>query len=257
MNLVGAVAVGLVIGVVLGTLGGGGAILTIPVLTYAFGLDIRASTTASLLIVGVSALTAVAVHARAGRVDWGRGLVFAGFGMVGAVAGSYLSRGFDPDWLMLAFAVLLAVVAGLMLRPKQKGPDAAGPARLSARTAVMTGITGLGVGVLTGFFGVGGGFAIVPALTLVLGMPMQVAVATSLLVISLNSGSALVTKLALGATLDWLFIGVFTAATMVGSLGGARLAGRLDAAVLKRAFAWLLVAVSAYMLVTSAVTLFG
>lgn len=257
MNLVGAVAVGLVIGLVLGALGGGGAILTIPVLTYAFGMGIKDSTTASLVIVGVSSLVAVFVHARAGRVEWVRGLVFALFGAGGAVVGSLLSRGLDPDWLMAGFAVLLAVVAGLMLRKGKKKPDAAGPARLSARTAVLTGVAGFGVGVLTGFFGVGGGFAIVPALTLVLGMPMQVAVATSLLVISLNSGSALVTKLALGATLDWLFIGVFTAATMVGSLGGARLAGRLDAAVLKRAFAWLLVAVSAYMLVTSAVTLFG
>ncbi|HHU37686.1 MAG TPA: sulfite exporter TauE/SafE family protein [Propionibacterium sp.] len=256
MNLVGAIAVGLVIGVVLGTLGGGGAILTIPVLTYAFGMGIRESTTASLVIVGVSSLTAVAVHARAGRVDWVRGLVFAAFGMGGAVLGSILSRGLDPDWLMAGFAVLLALVAGLMLRPSRKKLGD-GPAKLTPKVAVLTALTGLGVGVLTGFFGVGGGFAIVPALTLVLGLPMAVAVATSLLVISLNSASALVTKLALGIALEWVFIGVFTTATIIGSLFGARLAGRLDAAVLKRAFAWLLVAVSAYMLVTSAITLFG
>lgn len=257
MTLVGAVVVGLLIGVVLGTLGGGGAILTIPVLTYAFGMGIAESTTASLVIVGVSSLVAVAVHARAGRVDWVRGLVFALFGMGGAVLGSVLARGLDPDWLMAAFAVLLAVVASLMLRKGRPRSDAAGPASLTPRTVVLTGLTGLGVGVLTGFFGVGGGFAIVPALVLVLGLPMPVAVATSLLVISLNSASALATKLALGASLDWLFVGAFTAATMVGSVFGARLSGRLDAAVLERAFAWLLVAVSAYMLVTSAITLFG
>lgn len=226
-------------------------------LTYAFGMGIRESTTASLVIVGVSSLVAVFVHARAGRVDWVRGLVFAAFGMGGAALGSIGSRGLDPDWLMAGFAVLLAVVAGLMLRPGRPKPDAEGPARPSARRSVLTAATGLGVGVLTGFFGVGGGFAIVPALTLVLGLPMPVAVATSLLVISLNSASALATKLALGVTLDWVFVGAFTAATIVGSVFGARLAGRLDAAVLKRAFAWLLVAVSAYMLVTSAITLLG
>lgn len=257
MTLVGAVAAGLVIGVVLGTLGGGGGIITVPVLAYAFGLGMDQATTGSLVIIGVSSLVAVAVHARAGRVDWVRGLLFAAFGVIGAAGGSVLARGVDHDWLALAFALLLSVVAGLMLRPSRNKSDAAGPAKPSLRTAVLTALTGLAVGVLTGFFGVGGGFAIVPALTLVLGLPMPIAVATSLLVIALNSASALATKLALGVSLDWVFIGVFTAATMVGSVFGARLAGRLDAALLKRAFAWLLVAVSIYMLVTSVIVLVG
>lgn len=250
MTLVWAVVAGVVIGLVLGALGGGGAILTIPVLTYAFRLGMHEATTASLVIVGVSAIVGALTHARAGRLDWVRGLVFALAGAAGAVGGSIVSRGLDGRWLQAAFAVLLVVVALLMLRPRP-GTTSEGPANLrDARTLAATTAAGLGVGVLTGFFGVGGGFAIVPALVLVLGLSMPVAVATSLLVIAVNSAAALVTKLSIGVDLDWPLVLTFTAATMAGSVAGARVAGKLPAARLKQAFALLLLAVAAFMLLT-------
>lgn len=256
MTLVWAVVAGLAVGLVLGALGGGGAILTIPVLTYVLGMGVTEATTASLVVVGLSSLVAVVAHARAGRVDWARGLVFAAVGAVGAVAGSFLSRGLDPQWLMVSFGVLLVVVALLMLRRGgTPHPDAAPADLRDPRRAALTGSTGLGVGVLTGFFGVGGGFAIVPALTLVLGLAMPTAAATSLLVIALNSAAALVTKLSLGVQLDWTLVAALTAATMVGSLAGTRIAGRADPRALKRAFAFLLVCVGIYTVVSSALAL--
>lgn len=256
MTLVAAVVVGLLIGVVLGTLGGGGAIITIPVLTYGFSMGVHQSTTASLVIVGLSSAVAVVAHARAQRVDWGRGLVFAAIGTLGAVAGSFLARGLDPDWLMLAFGVLLTVVALLMFRRSGSASADAEPASLRhPRTLAVTVAAALVVGLLTGFLGVGGGFAIVPALTLVLGLSMPVAAATSLLVIAVNSAAALAAKLSLGIDLDWPLVATFTVATMAGSVVGARLAGRLDPKLLKKAFATLLLVVAAYTLVTTGLAL--
>lgn len=258
MTIVAAVLVGLAIGVVLGALGGGGAIITIPVLAYGFGMGILESTTASLVIIGSSSLVAVVAHARTGRVDWGRGLAFAGIGTIGAVAGSFLARGLDPNLLMLAFGALLALVASLMLRPWRPRDADARPASLRhPRTLVATVLAALLVGALTGFFGVGGGFAIVPALTLLLRLPIRTAAATSLLVIAINSAAALVSKLGLGVHLDWPFVAAFTLATTVGSLGGVRVAGRADPVLLTRAFAILLLAVSAHTLISTGLTLAG
>ncbi|MDO5533071.1 MAG: sulfite exporter TauE/SafE family protein [Propionibacteriaceae bacterium] len=256
MELLAAVIVGVVIGVVLGTLGGGGAIITIPVLTYGFGLGFVESTTASLVIVGASSLAAVVAHARAGRVDWVRGAVVAGIGTVGAVLGAFLAQGLDPNLLLLAFGVLLVVVALLMLRRSRTPAGPAEPASLRRpRTLLATAAAGLAVGVLTGLLGVGGGFAIVPALTLVLGLPMRTAAATSLLVIGVNSAAALAAKVGVGVQLDWVLVATFTVATIGGSLLGARLAGRVDPATLKRAFAVLLLAVAAWTLGTTIVDL--
>ena len=258
MTFVAAVLVGLAVGVVLGALGGGGAIITIPVLAYGFGLGALESTTASLVIIGSSSIVAMAAHARAGHLDWARGLVFAGIGTVGAVAGSFLARGLDPALLMLAFGALLVVVAALMLRPSRPhDPGSEPPSLRTPRTLVPTILAALLVGTLTGFFGVGGGFAIVPALTLLLGLPMRTATATSLLVIAINSAAALVSKLGLGVPVDWPFVAAFTVATMVGSLGGVRVAGRVDPALLRRAFAVLLLAVSTYTLVSTGLALAG
>ena len=258
MTIVAAVLVGLAVGVILGALGGGGAIITIPVLAYGFGLGIHESTTASLVIIGLSSIVAMVAHAREGGVDWGRGLVFAAIGTFGAVAGSFIARGLDPNMLMLGFGALLVVVATLMLRRSRPRAADAEPASLrNPRTLLVTALAALLVGVLTGFFGVGGGFAIVPALTLLLGLSMRHAAATSLLVIAITSGAALVSKLGLGIQLDWPFVAAFTVATMIGSLGGVRVAGAVDPALLKRAFAILLLVVSAYTLVSTGMALAG
>ena len=180
-----AIPLGLLIGLTLGALGGGGSILTVPVLVYALGQDPRAATTSSLLIVGTASLFALIPHARAGHVRVGQGLLFGALGTAGSFAGSALSARVPPQVLLTAFAALMLVVAALMLRHHETGEQherATEPIirfRPFACDCALVGkvlLTATAVGLLTGFFGVGGGFALVPAL--VLGYPLPVAVAT-------------------------------------------------------------------------------
>ncbi|WP_067802230.1 sulfite exporter TauE/SafE family protein [Actinomadura formosensis] len=252
MTLVLALVLGLLIGGVLGALGGGGAILTVPLLVYVLGQDARAATAASLIIVGLTAVAGTAGHARAGRVRWGTGVVFGSVGAVAAIAGTAVNRLLNPDLLMLGFAVLMGVAAtGMLLRAapeEQTPPD--GP-----RSVVPGGIlAGLGVGFLTGLFGVGGGFVIVPALVLALRMRMPAAVGTSLLVVAINSAASLAARGG-GPGLDWAVVLPFTAAAVAGALAGGKVAERLPTALLTRAFAVLLLAVGGCVAVTSAAAL--
>lgn len=259
MNIVLALIAGLAVGVVLGALGGGGAIITVPLLIYALGMTPLEGTTGSLVIVGLSSLVAASSHARAGHVAWGQGLIFALLGTAGTVAGSLLSRGLDPTVLLTAFGLLLLVVATLMFRRSGARETAQRPPRSLKDPRVLgaTAVTATGVGLLTGVFGVGGGFAIVPALTLVLGFSMPLAVGTSLLVIGLNSATALVAKLGTGVSLDWPVVAAFTATAIVGSLGGSRISRAASPRVLQRSFAGLLVLVAVYTLASSLTTLLG
>ena len=268
-----AVPLGVVVGITVGALGGGGSILTVPALVYALGQDPRTATTASLIIVGVTTLIGMVPHARAGRVRLGQGVVFGLLGVGGAYLGSLLSASVDPDVLLVAFAGLMFVVAGVMTRRRRSAAraEAAGRGQPEARTSPMLTLrpfrcdcravgtlllTATAVGLLTGFFGVGGGFAVVPALVLVLRLPMPVAVGTSLVVITINSASALVSRLGQDVTLDWALVGVFTAAAVVGSLVGARITSRVSPARLNLAFTILLVAVAVYTAASSILRLF-
>lgn len=238
------VPVGLIVGLVMGTLGGGGAVLTVPILVFGFGLLPHDATTASLFIVGIGAIAGVLAHQRRRTVRWRAGLLLGAVGTPAAAAGSWLAAAIDPDILLAAFAVLLVAVGALMLhQSKRRGPHRTGqPMGPSAVVA-----SGLGVGLLTGFFGVGGGFAMVPALVLVLGFAMPAAVGTSLLVILINSIAALATRFLTGVdTLDWALVGSFAAATIVGTLFGGRLTERVSSATLQRAFAVLLMVVAIY-----------
>lgn len=252
-----AVLAGVLIGISLGALGGGGSILTVPALVYLVGQDATTATTGSLVIVGVTSLVALLPHARAGRVRFGQGLVFGALGVGGSYLGSSLAAGVDPDLLLRAFAGLMLVVAVVMirrsLRPSAPGDpaDALEPSMISWRPLdCRCGRVGLlvlvasAVGLLTGFFGVGGGFVLVPALVLALRFTMPVAVGTSLLVIAVNSATALTARVGHGISLDWGVIALFTAAAIVGSLVGGRLVSRVPAAHLSRAFAGLLVLVA-------------
>jgi uncharacterized membrane protein YfcA len=256
-----AVPLGLAIGFALGALGGGGSILTVPALVYVLGQDTRTATTSSLVIVGIASLIALVPHARAGRVRFGQGLVFGALGIAGSVAGSALSTSVDPNVLLTAFAALMLLVAGLMLQRARRGrraPDRA----VDLRTEPMLTLrpfacdcprfmkllaTASLIGLLTGFFGVGGGFALVPALVLVMGFPMPTAVGTSLLVIAVNSASALTARISTGSgSLDWALIGSFTLAAVIGSLVGSRITARTNPHHLTMAFAVLLVLVALY-----------
>lgn len=255
-----AIPIGLLIGLSLGALGGGGSILTVPALVYALGQDTHAATSGSLLIVGVTAIAGMTAHHRAGRVRVAAGTVFGVLGVAGSYVGSQLSARVAPDALLAAFSLLMLVVAAVMFargRRRDKGPGDKGadespiftlrPAfGCACQRAGKVLVTATGVGLLTGFFGVGGGFVVVPALVLVLGFSMPVAVGTSLLVISINSASALVARMGDGLALDWAVIGTFTGAAIIGSLLGGWATSRVPPRVLSQVFVLLLVAVALY-----------
>ena len=248
-----AVAAGLLIGVLLGALGGGGSILTVPVLVYLLRQEPHAATAGSLLIVGITAAAGMIAHWRAGRVRLAPGIAFGVLGVVGSYAGTRLSSSVPPGLLLSLFAGLMLAAAAAMLRRRTgtagRGERAGGRTILRRVLTIIAAATG--VGLLTGFFGVGGGFVIVPALVLLLGFDMAAAVGTSLLVIAINSAAALVARLGSQVSLDWALLAVFTAAALAGVLAGNRVASRVDPSRLSTAFTVLLIAVAGYSLARS------
>ena len=274
--LIVAIPVGLLVGLSLGALGGGGSILTVPALVYLLGMDTRAATTGSLIIVGVTAVFGMLAHRRDGHVRVLQGVVFGALGAAGAVAGTRLSLAVRPDVLLAGFSVLMLTVAALMLTrsrsrvPAGGGPGVADVVSLDVPIITFTPrfvcacpraakvlVAAVAVGLMTGFFGVGGGFLVVPALVLVLDFPMPVAVGTSLLVIAINSGTSLVARAGGGIDIDWTVIGVFTAAAVIGSLLGSRVATRARPETLRIAFAVLITAVGLYTAARSIPALLG
>lgn len=243
-----ALPFGLAIGLSLGLLGGGGSILAVPVLVYVIGEGVREATTMSLLIVGSAALFGAVDHARAGRVRFRTATAFGVAGAVGSIGGTLLNRLASPDAILFLFALLLLVVAAAMLRRPDRSDEPQ-----DQRTHVWTRAVpvGLLVGVLTGFFGVGGGFLIVPALAVILGLQMPVAVGTSLLVISIVSAVAFAAHLTTGS-IDWAVAAPFTAAALAGAVAGSRLVSRLPAVRLRQAFAGVTVAMAVTLIVVNA-----
>jgi uncharacterized membrane protein YfcA len=281
-----SLALGLLIGAVLGALGGGGAILTVPLLVYVLGQTAQQATASSLVIVGVTAVAGAAGHARAGNVRWGTAASFGVTGIAAAYAGTALNTRIDPHVLLIGFAlVMLLAAAGMLLRSRREIRAAHPPSALQpSQEMVAAGAAGtstaqlllpqarpvshigrrpealrvlaagLAVGFMTGLFGVGGGFVIVPALTLAVGLPMPVAAGTSLLIIALNSGTALVAR-AGSAHFDWAVIVPFTGAAIAGTILGRGVAGRVPHATLNRAFAVLLMVVAVYLAIQNILAL--
>ncbi|ROR54964.1 hypothetical protein EDD41_2203 [Luteococcus japonicus] len=235
---------GILVGIVMGSLGGGGAILTIPLLVYVLHQSPHAATEGSLLIIGISSLIGLWPHHRTGRVRWVDGALFGALGIVGSMMGSAASTQVEGEVLMALFSVLLLVVAWLMFRARARGRSGGGG---QARPFWQLLLTATGVGLLTGFFGVGGGFAVVPALTLVLGFAMKEAIATSLLVIAINSATALASRLTIGVALDWGVVVPFAVGASLGSLAGGRVARLADPRQLQFAFACLLVLLALFV----------
>ncbi len=245
---------GFLIGLSLGALGGGGSILAVPVLVYLAGQSAKQATATSLVLVGVSAFVGIVPHWRAGRVRLGRGVVFGIAGIGGSLLGSHWNEVVDPDVLLLAFSgIMLVAAAGMYRRTRASAPatDDTEHHRTSVGTVIKVLLAGSLVGLLTGFFGVGGGFVIVPALVLALGFAMPTAVGTSLLVIGINAVVALSTRLQ-GGFLEWGVIVPFTVASIAGVLVGSRLAGTHNPKVLQQWFVVLLVAVAVYTAARSA-----
>ena len=250
--LLAAVALGVAVGLVLGALGGGGSVLTVPALVFVLGLTAQEATTGSLIIVGITAAAAGIGHARAGHVQWKRGLLLAAAGAPAALLGTAVNRLVDQNVLLLAFAALMLVAAVGMLitSPGSDDDDPEGRSGGPSGGRLWLRVLGAGllIGALTGFFGVGGGFVIVPVLVVALHFPITTAVGTSLVVIALNSAVSLAARLG-SASIAWDVIAPFTAAAVVGSFAGKRVADRLPATALTRAFAVLLVLVAGYVAV--------
>jgi hypothetical protein len=253
MDFVLAPFFGVLIGLALGLLGGGGSILTVPILVYFLGQDAQAAVATSLAIVGANAIIGTVMHGRAGHVDVRQALIFGGAGMLGAYLSATLAKylNISDELLLVLFALLMLIVGGLMLRPVKVSPEdeeepcegCQGFARLWRTLA-----TGLGVGVLTGFLGVGGGFLIVPALVLVLGMPMADAVGTSLLIIVLNAVAGLAGYFPLEG-LDLTLTGIFIVAGIGGLALGTHWSKIWPTKRLRSTFAGMVVALALVLLV--------
>lgn len=238
---------GAAIGLALGLLGGGGSILTVPILIYILGQDTHAAIATSLAIVGTNAIIGTGMHWRAGHVRVREALIFGAIGMVGAYLSAGLGQLLSDALLLVLFAVLMLIVGALMLRPVKVATSHTSPRQGFDRWWRIV-AAGLGVGVLTGFLGVGGGFLIVPALVLVLGMPMADAVGSSLLVIALNSVAGLAGKLPL-AGLDWQLTLIFVVAGIIGLLLGTHWSNIWPAQRLRGTFAGMVLVLAVVLLV--------
>jgi uncharacterized protein len=246
-----ALGLGLVIGLLLGLLGGGGSILAVPALVYGVGMPLAAAVPTSLVVVGISSATALIPRLREGHVQWRLAAVFGAAGAGAAFAGAAVNRLLEPRIVLIGFAAMMVAAGVRMLREQTTvGGDCALPGGgINWRGCLPKAIgSGVVVGFLTGLFGVGGGFLIIPALVLLLGLPMTVAVGTSLIIIVINSVAGF-TAHAGDAALDYPVVGAFTLAAVAGSLAAARLASRLPAEQLRRWFAYLVFAVAAFVIV--------
>lgn len=241
-----ALAVGLAVfvGVALGLLGGGGSILTVPLLAYVAGMDAKQAIATSLLVVGVTSAIGAVSHARAGRVQWRTGLVFGGAGMAGAYAGGLLARFIPGTVLLIGFAMMMVATAVAMLRGR-RNLEPRGDGHALPVPKILA--EGLVVGLVTGLVGAGGGFLVVPALALLGGLPMPVAIGTSLVVIAMKSFAGLAGYLS-SVQIDWPLALAVTAAAVVGALVGARVAGKVNPDALRKAFGWFVLAMSSVIL---------
>jgi len=238
-----ALAAGAVIGLALGALGGGGSVLAVPALIYLLGFSPVGATTASLVIVTLTSVTALVAHARDANVRWRTGLLFAAAGIGPAMLGGALAGRVPAGVLTAGFAMVAGAAALRMLRSRPAAEDA-----LTVRPGRAAG-AGAGLGAVTGVLGVGGGFLAVPALVGVLGMRMRNAVGTSLLVITVNSLAALAMRAGTVEGLDWAVVGPFVGAAILGAWDGKRLAVKISVHTLQRIFALVLLAVAAFMLI--------
>ncbi len=276
-----AAAIGLSIGLVVGALGAGGGMLFIPVLVYLLRFSPHEAAAASLIIVGLTAMVSLIPHARSGNVQWRRGLLFAVFSAAGSIGGSRLNAITPGNYLMLLFALLAAVVAVVMTQkglatrrqywdgireivqedagesPQQNfSSDADAVPETSAQVAadkveqhgpvIKWVLAALVTGFLTGFFGVGGGFAVVPALVIFLHLNMRQAAGTSLLIMVISCASSLLARIGTPLNIDLILIAVFALTSMVGGALGPILTRRAKEYRLTLCFALLLAGVAVF-----------
>ena len=249
-----AIPLGLATGALLGLLGAGGSVLTVPALVYLLGQPVAAATTASLVIVSGNAAVGAAENARHGTLDRPLALRFGAASVAGALLGSYLSRLVSGTTILFLLAIVMLGSAWSLW--KGRPVEVADARQTGGRRLLLVVGLGLTVGVLTGFFGVGGGFLIVPALVLLLGAPVRIAIGTSLVIITVTALTGLGGHLVTGGV-SWPVTIAFGGAGVIGVLVGTRASRRVTGDGLSRAFAVMLVAVALFLLVKNGLALAG
>lgn len=244
------------IGVAVGLLGGGGSILTTPLLVYVVGFDPKQAITASLFVVAVTSLFGLIQHAREGRVQWRTGLLFGAAGMVGAFIGGQIGSHLPGALLLAAFSVMMGVTAVAMIRGRKQVKEGHHTGLPLFRIL----LDGFIVGFVTGLVGAGGGFLVVPALALLGGLPMPIAVATSLLVVAMKSFAGFagyafqfgvdgqLVSLNPETEVNWAVTLIVTAAAIVGALIGSRIVGRIHPDKLRKGFGWFVMVMAVFIL---------
>ncbi|HSE37076.1 MAG TPA: sulfite exporter TauE/SafE family protein [Blastocatellia bacterium] len=252
MHLILGLLLSAAIGLSLGLMGGGGSIITLPVLVYVIGVDAHQAVGMSLAVVGAASLIGAALHHRRGTVNVKTGALFGLSGTVGAYFGSRLTYLFSAGALLLSFAALMLVIALLMLTGQRGVKSETAFGHHIRFKAVLAGLV---VGLLTGFLGVGGGFLIVPALVLFGGLAMKDAIGTSLMVIAINCAAGLAAHLSYGG-FDLRVTALVTALAAAGTLAGTALSHRTAPQNLRRGFAVFVIAVAAFLIAENYSTLF-
>lgn len=240
-----AIALGVVIGLSLGILGGGGSILTVPIFVYLLGMGAKEAIAASLAVVGATSFFGALGHWKQGNVDLRIAGIFGVVAMGGTYLGARLAVFFSGSAQLVLFALVMLIAAAFMFRPVSAPEAPIAPAERMPLTLIA--VEGVAVGVLTGLVGVGGGFLIVPALVLLAGLPMKRAVGTSLVVIAFKSAAGFAGYFG-QVSLDWMLISVFTLVAVVGILAGTRFVRHVPQATLQRAFAIFLVVMGGFIL---------
>jgi uncharacterized membrane protein YfcA len=250
-----SLASGSIVGLILGLIGGGGSILAVPLLVYVVGVrSPHIAIGTSAVAVSLSALSSLAGHARAGNVRWPCATVFAFAGVAGAAAGSTIGKLVDGQKLLGLFGILMLVVAFMTARRNERSGDRFRP--LTSSNAGPLGLKlaafGLAAGFASGFFGIGGGFLVVPGLIAAAHLPLLEAVGSSLVSIT-AFGATTATNYGLSGLVDWRIAGLFVAGGVIGSFAGVRIAGRLARRkqLLARLFAVVVAGVGLYLAISS------
>jgi uncharacterized membrane protein YfcA len=243
---------GVIVGFSLGLIGGGGSVLAVPLLLYGVGVrDPHVAIGTSAFAVALNAFANLAQHARAGNVKWPCAVTFAASGVVGALIGSTLGKMMNGEHLLALFAIVMVGVGASMLRGR--GGEGDPSVRINLVIAPRLVAVGLGAGLISGFFGIGGGFLIVPGLIVSTGMPILNAVGSSLFSVG-AFGVTTAANYAVSGLVDWRIAALFIAGGVIGGFFGLRLATKLAKrrGLLVKIFAVVLFAVAAYMLFRSA-----
>jgi len=238
-----AATLSILIGITLGLLGGGGSILTVPILVYVLDLEPKRAIATSLLVVGITSAVAMIAHAKRGNVQYRTGVIFGMAGMAGAFGGGRLAKYVPGALLLVAFAGVMLLAGFAMVRGRKEGSPAGAPRDLPIAQVLLQGAL---VGVVSGLVGAGGGFLIVPALVLLGGLPIEAAIGTSLLVIAMQSTAGFLGYVG-HVAVDWKLAMVVTASAVVGSFGGHALSTRLDGRSLRKGFGWFVLAMAVFL----------